>query len=104
MTEHALNDRDRALLVALADGRLSGRRRAAAEQRLARLPDRDELLERQRSIAARLRGGPAAPPTLELALPPAPRESRWPRPAVRLGLAAGRGGRGRAPRAAPPRS
>src|SRR5436190_1575231 len=30
MTEHAFNDRDRALLVALADGKLSGRRRAAA--------------------------------------------------------------------------
>jgi hypothetical protein len=88
MTEHALGDRDRALLVALADGRLRGRRRAAAEQRLARLPDRDELLQRQRSIAARLRGGPAPPPALELALPPAPSSTRWPRPAVRLGLAA----------------
>jgi hypothetical protein len=88
MTEHALTDRDRALLVALADGRLRGRRRAAAEQRLARLPDRDELLQRQRTVAARLQGGPVPPPALELALPPQPRESRRPRPAVRLGMAA----------------
>jgi hypothetical protein len=88
MTDHALSDRDRALLVALADGKLRGRRRAAAEQRLARLPDMGQLLHRQQSVAAKLRGGPAAPATLELALPPRPRETRWPRPAIRLGLAA----------------
>jgi hypothetical protein len=85
MADHALNDRDRALLVALADGRLRGRRRAKAEQRLERIHGAPELVRRQRRVAAALQGGPAAPPP-RVTLPAT--SSPRPRPVLRIGLAA----------------
>src|SRR3954454_10898358 len=88
MADHGLTDRDRALLVALADGRLRGRRRAHAEERLARVPGGHELLDRQRRVSARLRGGPALTASAAIPLPEPARPSRLLRPAFRLGLAA----------------
>jgi hypothetical protein len=72
-----VTNRDRALLVELADGTLTGRRRRRAEERLARMPDGAKLLERQRRVAQVLRSGPATPPTLAAATMPAPRRSRF---------------------------
>ena len=70
-----MTNRDRILVVALADGTLTGRRREQAERRLARIPDAAEQVERQRRVTEALRGGPATPPKLAAApLPlPAPR-------------------------------
>ncbi|HYH91032.1 MAG TPA: hypothetical protein VEX67_17505 [Solirubrobacteraceae bacterium] len=81
-----MTNRDRTLLVQLADGTLSGRRREQAEKRLARIPDGAERLERQRRVAQALRSGPATPPTLTAASVPAPRRSRF--RAVPLAVAA----------------
>jgi hypothetical protein len=55
-----LSRRDEALLVALADGSLSGRRLARAQARAREIPDADRLIARQRRVARVLR--PAAPP------------------------------------------
>jgi hypothetical protein len=88
MADHPLTDRDRALLVALADGRLRGRRRADAEDRLSGIPGGHELVQRQRRVAATLQGGPESPASLAMALPEPARAARWRRPTVRLGLAA----------------
>ncbi len=57
-----MTDRDRILLVALADGTLQGRRRAAAEALLDELPDGPRLLERQRRVRRALGGVAATPP------------------------------------------
>jgi hypothetical protein len=65
-----LSDRDRALLVQLADGTLRGRRRARAEARARAIPDADRLIERQRRVARALGGG-SAPAVAE----PVPRAS-----------------------------
>jgi hypothetical protein len=69
-----MTDRDRILLVALADGTLRGRRRARAEALVRALPDGPELLERQRRVRS----------VLLVPEPPRPRRSRAPRvvPAV----------------------
>ena len=57
-TEPQLTDRDRALLVGLADGTLRGRRLARAEARLREIPDGARLLERQGRVRRALRDGP----------------------------------------------
>jgi hypothetical protein len=62
-----LSRRDQALLVGLADGSLSGRRRARAEARAHEIPDAARLIERQRRVAHALRGEPlpaSAPQTV----------------------------------------
>ena len=53
-----LSKRQQALLVQLADGVLSGRRRVRAEAHLAGSVDLDRALTRQRRVTAALRGGP----------------------------------------------
>jgi hypothetical protein len=53
-----MTDRDRALIVALADGTLDGRRLARAQALVARLPDGPRQLERQRRAARALSAGP----------------------------------------------
>ncbi len=53
-----LSRRDQALLVGLADGSLSGRRRARAEARAHEIPGAARLIERQRRVAHALRGEP----------------------------------------------
>jgi hypothetical protein len=70
-----MTNRDRILVVGLADRTLTGRRRERAERRLARIPGIDEQIERQRRVTQALHGGPSTPPTLAAApLPlPAPR-------------------------------
>jgi hypothetical protein len=65
-----MTKRDQILLVALADGTLSGRRRARAEARLQEIPDGARLLERQRRVRRALSHGPVAPRFAEA---PAPR-------------------------------
>lgn len=78
MTEHShLSDRDRVLLLGLADGGLSERRRAEAEARLQALPDGAQLLERQQRVRRALREGPAPvmPTTLSVTAPA--RRWRW---------------------------
>jgi hypothetical protein len=55
--EPPLTDRDRALLVGLADGTLEGRRRARAEALVDEIPDGKALVERQRRVARALAGG-----------------------------------------------
>lgn len=75
-----MTDRDQILLVALADGTLSGRRRARAEARLRELPDGLRLLERQQRVRRALRDGPG-PVVPRFAVASAP---RW---APRLALA-----------------
>ncbi len=67
MTEHLhpdpdLSDRDRILLVGLADGTLRGRRLARAEARVRELPGGADLLERQRRVRRALRDGPVPQP------------------------------------------
>ena len=59
--EPRLNERDRRLLIGVADGTLSGRRRTRAEGRLARIPDAERLIARQRRVAHAVRpaGAPA---------------------------------------------
>jgi hypothetical protein len=52
MTE--LSHRDRAALVGLADGTLTGAARARAEARVRALPDADRLIERQRRVTRAL--------------------------------------------------
>jgi hypothetical protein len=59
--EPYLSDRDRALLVGLADGTLSGARRARAEARVREIPGAARLIERQRRVARALTLGPATP-------------------------------------------
>jgi hypothetical protein len=53
-----LSRRDQALLVGLADGSLTGRRRARAEERAREIPGAAHLIERQRRVAHALRGEP----------------------------------------------
>jgi hypothetical protein len=69
-----LSDRDRALLVALADGTASRRRQRRAEALVERLVDGREIVERQRRVARALRGGPM--PSLDLAGAAEPRTRR----------------------------
>jgi hypothetical protein len=63
-----LSKRQQALLVQLADGALSGPKRARAEASLAEVVDLDRALSRQRRVAQALRGGPV-PQDAALALP-----------------------------------
>jgi hypothetical protein len=63
MSEH-LTERDRRLVVAIADDALSGRRRRRAEQRLELVPDGPALVARQRRVAQVLTGGPELPAAL----------------------------------------
>lgn len=75
-TEPQLTDRDRALLVGLADGTLRGRRLARAEARLREIPDGARLLERQGRVRRALRDGPG--PATAVAPHTAPRRRlRW---------------------------
>jgi hypothetical protein len=60
-TARGLSERDRRLLVGLADGVWTGRRRHRAEKRIARVADGAALLERQQRVAHLLRGGPEVP-------------------------------------------
>jgi hypothetical protein len=53
-----LSRRDQALLVGLADGSLTGRRRERAEERAREIPGAARLIERQRRVAHALRGEP----------------------------------------------
>jgi hypothetical protein len=82
-----MNDRDRVLLLGLADGTLPG---ASARERALALPDAAGLLERQRRVRRVLRDGPVPPPPprapadLAAVLRPARRSLRW---APRAGLA-----------------
>jgi hypothetical protein len=62
--EPELSDRERKLLVGLADGTLAGRHRKRAETRIERIPDGAALVERQRRVAGILRNGPAPPASL----------------------------------------
>ena len=62
-----MTNRDRILIVALADGALTGRRRERAERRLAAIPRAAEQVERQRRVSRALSAGPATPPTLAAA-------------------------------------
>ena len=57
-----LSNRDRALLVGLADGTLTGRRRLQAQERARAIPGADRLIERQRRVARALRGQPLPAP------------------------------------------
>jgi hypothetical protein len=62
-----LSRSDEILLVGLADGSLTGRRRARAEARAREIPGAAGLIERQRRVAHALRGEPlpvAAPQTV----------------------------------------
>jgi hypothetical protein len=72
-----LSDRDGMLLVGLADGTFSGRRRAQAEARAAQIPDAARLIARQRRVARALAATPVrvAPPRAV----PARRAPRLPR-------------------------
>ena len=63
-----LSKRQQALLVQLADGALSGQKRARAEASLAGVLDLEKALARQRRVAGALRGGPV-PQDAALALP-----------------------------------
>jgi hypothetical protein len=63
-----LSKRQQALLVRLADGKLSGRRRARAEASLAGVVDLEHALARQRRVAEALSGGPV-PQDAAVALP-----------------------------------
>jgi hypothetical protein len=63
-----LSRRQQVLLVKLADGVLSGRKRARAEASLAGVVDLEQALSRQRRVAHALRGGPV-PQDAALALP-----------------------------------
>jgi hypothetical protein len=56
----SITERDRRLLIRLADGTLSGRLRAEAQARVAQIPDAPRLIARQRRVARAL-GGTAAP-------------------------------------------
>jgi hypothetical protein len=60
-----LRKRDQALLVQLADGVLTGRARANAEDRLRAIPDGERLLARQRRVARALGGATARAPATE---------------------------------------
>ena len=72
-----LSKRQQALVVKLADGALSGRRRMRAEAHLAGSVDLDRALARQRRVTAALRGGPLPQEAGgSLALPAAIRASR----------------------------
>jgi hypothetical protein len=85
MTDLPLTDRDRALLVGLADGTLRGRRRASVEARVESIPGGPELVRRQRRVAGALQGGPTPPvasPLSEVA------RAQRPMPAFRPRLAA----------------
>jgi hypothetical protein len=73
-----LSHRDRAALVALADGTLAGAARERAEARVRALPDAQRRLERQRRVARALGGGAA----------PVPRATARPRAAPRVAVAA----------------
>jgi hypothetical protein len=84
MTDLPLTDRDRALLVGLADGSLRGRRRASVEARLESIPGGPELVRRQRRVAAALQGGPETPAAALIE----PTQTQRPMPALRLRLAA----------------
>ena len=53
-----LSRSDEILLVGLADGSLTGRRRERAEARAREIPDAARLIERQRRVAHALRGEP----------------------------------------------
>jgi hypothetical protein len=63
---HPLSTREQAVLVQLADGKLTGATRARAESRARAIPDADRLIERQRRVARALGGADAragvAPP------------------------------------------
>jgi len=88
MTEHLhLSDRDRALLVGLADGTLRGRSRARAEARLRTLPGAAALLDGQRRVRRALHDGPVPAPGAAPALvrPRAERSRAWVPRAVALG-------------------
>jgi ferric-dicitrate binding protein FerR (iron transport regulator) len=55
------------LIVALADGSLTGRRLERAERRMAAIPHAAEQIARQHRVTRALHGGPATPPTLAAA-------------------------------------
>jgi hypothetical protein len=63
-----LSKRQQALLVQLADGALSGKKRARAEASLAGVVDLEHALSRQQRVAEALRGGPV-PQHAALTLP-----------------------------------
>ena len=88
MTDLPLTERDRVLLVGLADGTVRGRRRAAAEARLESVPAATNLVRHQRRVAGALQGGPkapAAPPLSDIA------RAQRPMPAFRVRVAAAAG-------------
>ena len=89
MTDHRLTDRDRALLVGLADGTLRGRRRARAEARAHAIPGAVALIDQQRRVARALHDGPAPapPPTARAPALPAGRPLPVPRLAAAGALA-----------------
>jgi hypothetical protein len=60
--DRPLLPRDRALLVQLADGTLSGRRLARAEARARDIPGAERLIERQRRVTRALSAGAAPAP------------------------------------------
>jgi hypothetical protein len=98
VTEHPpispppLSDRQRALLLGLADGTLRGRRRRQAEEVARQLPDGGrEVVERQQRVAHALAGGPALPPGLAerpTAAPRADLRRRWLAPGLAASAAA----------------
>jgi hypothetical protein len=80
-----MTERDRMLLVALADGTLRGRRRARAEARVRALPDGSRLLARQRRVRGALAAPEEQPPHSPTPAARAPQQPalRWPPPARR---------------------
>lgn len=71
-----LSERDRRLIVAVADGVQTGGSRRRAATQLERLPDAELLVERQRRVTQLLRGGPELPSTLAERVPEAQRPER----------------------------
>jgi hypothetical protein len=96
MTEHStsydppLSDRERALLVGLADGTSSTRRRRRAEALVRRLDGGADLVDRQRRVMSALAGGPVPPLGLAPEAAPIKRRRGLPLPRVfALATAAG---------------
>jgi hypothetical protein len=85
-TGRGLSERDRRLIVGLADGVLTGRRRRRAQKRIERLADAAALLERQQRVAHVLRGGPETPGALD-ERPAAPERLEVPRMRPWTGIA-----------------
>jgi hypothetical protein len=69
----ALSRRDERLLVGLADGTLTGRRRRRAEERARSIPGAERLIARQQRVARALRAGlDEAPAPAAVSVRPAP--------------------------------